>query len=77
MFIKNILKRFKQRRYAAQILDAIKLCEQQLPNDRFRAAVKTIFAIYDRDFSAYEDCLNELKRVSNYKERSHVQEKEK
>ena len=68
MFIKNILKRFKQRRYTAQILDAIRLCEQQLPNDRFRAAVKTIFAIYDRDFSAYEDCLNELKRVSNYKE---------
>ena len=74
MFIKKLLEALSDQ---SQLLNAIRLCEKQLPNDRFRAAVKTILAIYDRDFSAYEDCLNELKRVSNYKERSHVQEKEK
>lgn len=70
MFIKNILKRFKQRRYAAQILDAIRICVQQLPNDRFRAAVKTILAIYYGNYKAYLNSLEELKRISNHKEKN-------
>ena len=67
MFIKKLLESLSDK---SQLLNAIRLCEQQLPDERFRAAVKSIFAIYDKDYKAYESCLNELKHISNHKEKN-------
>ena len=67
--IKQILKSLKQRITARKMLNAIRICEKHLPNDKFRPAVKAILAIYYKDYKVYLNCLNELKHISKHKER--------
>ena len=59
--IRRLLKRRHQRKVATQILDAIRLCQQHLPNNKLRLAMNAMFAIYDGNRSAYEGCIQRLK----------------
>lgn len=67
--IRKILKSWRQKQIARDILKAIRICVQQLPEERLKPSVKAILAIYDQDGQAYQRCLMELKHAPSHKEK--------